>query len=82
MLTNMTILDVETLSNCIILDRLMLIFAVTKERDNRDGNCNSVSLMQGLIFGTDRFYDIFEIAHGIVGLVWNHLEHPGTVLKH
>jgi hypothetical protein len=25
---------------------------------------------------------LIEIAVGIVGFVWNHLEHPGAILKH
>lgn len=76
----MVIIDIKTLCDGIVEEFFRI--SHTKQGDNRDSNGYSWFGGEDSVFMANGVNNFIEVAVGIVGLLRNHFEHPGTILKH
>lgn len=76
----MVIIDIKTLCDGIVEGFFRVSHA--KQGDYRDSNGNSRFGGEDSVFMANGVNNFIEVAVGIVGLLRNHFEHPGTILKH
>ena len=81
MLTNVFIVYIEALCDFVIGDRRGHV-SVAQEGNNRYGDGYSASFVERLIFRSNKFDDILEIAFSVVGFAGDHLKHPRAILEH
>ena len=76
----MVIIDIKTLCDGIVEGFFRISHA--KQGDNRDSNGYSWFGGEDSVFMANGVNNFIEVAVGIVGLLRNHFEHPGTILEH
>ena len=74
---HMVIIDVKTFSNWTI-DYLLIAFYADKW-NYWDSECEARFGREDTVLVSDGVHYLIEITTGVIGLLWNHLEHPRAI---